>query len=169
MSVERHAGLVPQPVIFPECFTWQDQVVAARIMIDSALVRLDNNEPEATQGMHKLHELIYSHKIGIESPYEEFKDNAFSVFNGSVEYAQLLPDFPARQIKRGGKTFVSFDKMPPGVMNLRDMKLIADVYGLTEAPKKVKTLALPGMSNPNNALIEARFQLSLALRDKFRK
>lgn len=169
MPVERHIDVITYPVIFPDRLTWQDQVAAARAMIECAWDRVTQKDEEALAGMKRLHKLIYSHKIGVESPYEEFENNAFSVFNGSVEYAQTRSTFPGHEIIRGGKKFISFDKTPGGVINLRDVKLISDAYGLAQAPKPVRQLAAPGMSNPNHALIEARFQLSVALRDKFRK
>lgn len=169
MAIERHADSVGYLAIFPDCATWQDQVAAARAMVDCAWDRLKEKDDDAVAGMKKLHKLIYSHKIGVESPYDEFEGNAFSVFSGSIEYAQMQHEMPAHIIIRGGKKFVSFDKKPGGVIHLRDLKLISDAYGLVAAPRQVKLLAAPGMSNPNNALIEARFQLSLALRDKFRK
>lgn len=162
---ENHARLFS---IFPDCDTWEEHVAAARAMVDEASDNLHKDQIDAVEGMKRLQDLIYRNKFGVTTTYTEFRNNTLTIFNGSVEYAQSFSAIPANIITRGGKEFLKFTT-PSGVMNLRDVKLIVDAYGLVREPIPVKQLGMKGMSNPNSAVNDARFQLSLALRDRFRK
>lgn len=153
----------------PDIPAWEDEKTQLLELVSKIRLAVESGDKTALAGWVKLHSALSGKLNSTEhiGSFNEFVRNSCKVFSKSAAYHAALPERPAHKRHYNGHEILSYkDPSGQGMVSPRDIRLLAAGYALDAKPGvRQKNITEPGLRVVFNAIMNAKMNLSIAIRN----